>query len=100
MNEDLDKLQEIAYTLDQAYRHYFSYEEHCKSNEGVISVTFGNFWNRDIRDGRLVITGVEIFSYALGPSRRHHFSNVDDALVAVREWHAEEMAFDPDIDAN
>jgi hypothetical protein len=35
-----------------------------------------------------------IYSYVLGPNRNHDFDSLDEALVAVKEWHAEEMKRD------
>lgn len=88
MNE---KLAELHRLLDEAYRHYFAYSDgHCKSSEGHITVHYGNFWDRV--DSGPFVTGVEVYSYALGPSRSHWFDTLDAALAAVREWHAAEMA--------
>src|SRR5437763_1425202 len=91
---EIEGLAEIQRLLDEAYTHYFANSDgHCKSSEGDIELGFNNFFER--RDGRpFVITSVGIYSYVLGPSRMNYFKSVDEALAAVRGWHAKEMAFD------
>lgn len=93
--EDLDKLSEIQNLLDEGLEHYLTYESHCKSAEGYVSVSLSNSWER--RDNRNPIT-VEVYSYALGPNRSHFFDSIDEALEEVRSWHKEEMAYVPDED--
>lgn len=94
-NEDIQKLDEIQHLLDEGLEHYLTYESHCKSSEGHVSVSFGNSWER--RDGHNPIR-VSVYSYALGPHRSHDFDSIDEALTEVRKWHAEEMAYIPDED--
>lgn len=88
----MKNLAEISRLLDEAYKHYFETSDgHCKSSEGHISVHFGNFWDRTDRSGYLEVTGVEVYSYVLGPSRVHDFPSTSAALEAVRKWHKAEM---------
>ena len=92
---DQENLREIHRLLDEAYRHYFENSDgHCKSSEGHISVEYGNYWSRQGLTDPLEISGVEIYSYVLGPSRGHRFNTTAEALEAVRGWHEDEMAFD------
>jgi hypothetical protein len=86
------KLQEIWRLLAEAYEHYFSYESHCKSDEGAVSVNYPTFF--EMRDGKTEPT-VSIYSYCLGPNRNHYFSNIDEALTEVRKWHKKEMEYVP-----
>lgn len=92
---DIDGISEIQNLLDEALEHYLSYESHCKTAEGWVSVSFGSSWER--RDGKNPIV-VEVYSYALGPNRSHHFDSVQEALTEVRKWHAAEMAYVPPED--
>lgn len=92
-SEDIKKLEEIQRLLDEGLEHYLTYESHCKSSEGHVTVSFGNSWER--RDGDNPIR-VSVYSYALGPHRSHDFDSIDEALGEVRKWHAEEMAYVPD----
>ena len=93
--EDIEKLAEIQRLLDEGLEHYLTYESHCKSSEGYVTVTLSNSWQR--RAGENPI-GVEVYSYALGPSRSHFFDSIDEALAEVQGWHKEEMAYVPDED--
>lgn len=99
--EDFDgeffvKLAEIQRLLDEALEHYLTYEGHCKSGEGYVSVSFGSSWDR--RRGDTGYT-VNVYSYVLSPyERSHDFNNIDEALVWVRDKHAEEMSFTPAAD--
>ena len=93
--QDAKNLAEIDRLLHEAYQHYFDGSDgHCKSSEGHISVSFGNYWDRFDKEGdeRLTISEVTIYSYVLGPSRSHDFDTTAAALEAVKEWHKEEMA--------
>lgn len=93
---DIEKLQEISRLLDEAYKHYFSYEGHCKSYEGHISISYGNYWDRQDNPTSLPVTGIHISSYVFGGiDRGQDFDTIDEALEAVRSWHTEEMAYDP-----
>lgn len=94
-SEDIDKLEEIQRLLDEGLEHYLTYESHCKSSEGHVSVSFGNSWER--RDGQNPIR-VSVYSYVLGPHRSHDFDSIDEALSEVRKWHNEEMSYIPDED--
>ena len=92
-SDDVKKLEEISRLLDEAYAHYFEYEGHCKSSEGFISIEYGNLWER--RESGLQITNVHIYSYVFcQEGRSQDFDSLDDALKTVREWHANEMAYD------
>lgn len=93
---DLEKLQEISRLLDEAYKHYFSYEGHCKSSEGYIHVEYGNYWDRQDSPSSMPIKSVHIYSYVFcSQGRSQDFDSIDEALETVREWHANEMAYDP-----
>jgi hypothetical protein len=88
-------LEEIMRLMDEAYAHYFSYEGHCKSDEGYVGLHFNNVHDR--RSGEpFGISSVDVYSYVLGPHRMHSFPSTAKALDAVREWHAAEMAYDPE----
>lgn len=93
--QDLDNLVEIQRLLDEGLKHYLTYESHCKSSEGYVSVSLGNSWER--REGKHPI-GVEVYSYVLGPNRSHYFESTQEALTEVRKWHEREMAFVPPED--
>lgn len=95
--KDMECLVEIQRLLDEGLKHYLTYESHCKSSEGNVSIeiSFGNSWQRF--EGPVKPTyNVSVYSYALGPHRSHEFEYPEDALEAVKEWHAAEMAFDPE----
>ncbi len=91
---DWNKLKQIRQLLKEAYDHYFEFSEdgHCKSSEGHISIDFGNYW--EDKNCELKITGVNIYSYVLGPSRSHYFKDLDTALDTVVQWHSEQMKTD------
>ena len=90
----LEQLAEIHRLLGEAYDNYFAKGDgHCKSSEGQVNVSFGNYWERQEGDP-LAIRGVEIYSYVLGPHRMHYFDTLDEALRTVREWHKAEMEHD------
>lgn len=92
---DLEKLAEISRLLDEAYKHYFEYEGHCKSSEGFISIEYGNYWDRKQNPTQLPIKNVHIYSYVFcREGRSQDFDSLDEALETVREWHAKEMAYD------
>ena len=92
---DQEKLAEISRLLDEAYKHYFSYEGHCKSSEGYIHVEYGNYWDRYDNPSEMKIKGVHIYSYVFcSQGRSEDFDSIDEALETVRGWHAEEMAYD------
>lgn len=92
MTFESQQLAEIRRLLTEAYEHYFANSDgYCKSSEGAISIHYPPyFW----REEEYEAPSVEIYSYVLGPSRQHHFKNVDEALAAVRIWHKQEMEFD------
>jgi hypothetical protein len=90
--EEQRDLAQLIALLDQAYDHYFANSDgHCKSSEGYVHVDFGLYFDR--ADG-VRRRAVKVYSYCLGPSRTHHFESIKDALAAVEQWHAEEMATD------
>lgn len=93
--QDLDNLVEIQRLLDEGLEHYLTYESHCKSSEGYVSVSLSNSWQR--REGKNPI-GVEVYSYVLGPNRSHYFESTEEALTEVRKWHEREMAHVPPED--
>jgi hypothetical protein len=92
--EESAKLEEIHRLLEEAYSHYFEYEGHSKISEGFISVEYGTLWDR--RESECIqITNVHIYSYVFcKEGRSQDFGSLDEALMTVREWHAEEMAYD------
>lgn len=93
---DFEKLAEISRLLDEAYKHYFSYEGHCKSSEGYMHVEYGNYWDRAENPTDLKVKSVHIYSYVFCcQGRSQDFDSIDEALETVRGWHAEEMAYDP-----
>ena len=88
---DFEKLLKIRKLLKEAYDQYF--KGHCKSSysyEGHISLEFGNYWTD--KNCELKITGVQIYSYVLGPDGLHYFKNLDNALDTVVRWHREQMS--------
>lgn len=88
----LNKLTEIQRLLAEAYEHYFKYSDgYCKSSEGAVTISLPAYFWVEEEDRE---PAVEVWSYALGPSRSHWFDTVDDALAEVRKWHAAEMAMD------
>jgi hypothetical protein len=91
--KDFDKLLKIRTLLKEAYDYYFQHSDgHCKSSEGHISLDFGNYW--EDKNCELKITGVQIYSYVLGPDRLHYFKSLDNALESVVQWHKEQMNTD------
>lgn len=85
--ENLEAIAEIIRLHDEAFAHYQN-DPCCggwKSSEGAVSIHFGNYWQRDEPPA------VEVYSYALGPSRMHHFESPEEALADVRKWHQDEM---------
>jgi len=85
-----EKLLKIRHLLKEAYDHYFEHSDgHCKSSEGYIGLDFGDYWSD--KNCELKITGVQIYSYVLGPSRLHYFKDLDTALETVVQWHKEQM---------
>lgn len=92
---DIEKLQEISKLLDEAYKHYFEYEGHCKTSEGAISVEYGTYFDRSDDPTNIAIKNVNIYSYVFcRQGRDQNFDTIDEALETVRGWHAEEMAYD------
>lgn len=92
---DHDKLLEIHRLLDEAYRNYFEKSDgYCKSSEGHVEVSYGNYWDRMDEAEPLKIGRVSVYSYVFGPHRQHDFGSLDEALAAVRKWHGAEMAHD------
>lgn len=95
MNQnDFNKLLEIRKLLKEAYDHYFEndLDGSHKSQEGHISVEFGNYWEDEKCE--LKITSVNIYSYVFGNSRSHYYDSLDEALEVVRQWHKVEMNTD------
>ena len=86
---ELLRLHDVAFR-DYLERHNYGH----KSSEGCVSLHFGNFWEREGWDtpGASKLVGVEVYSYALGPSRSHWFNSMAEALENVRRWHDEQLA--------
>jgi len=103
--DDLDKAKEIARLHDEAFWHLHKFDGHAKSGDGNVSIELGlgTVWDR--QDGPVEPTiSVNIYSYVVAsdtPSypnfgqRSHYFESVDQALDAMRDWHAEAMAYNP-----
>lgn len=93
-NTDFNKLLLIRKLLKEAYDHYFENDPDGshKSQEGHISVEFGNYWEDNKCE--MKITSVNIYSYVFGNSRSHYYDTVDEALEVVKGWHKEEMTTD------
>ena len=92
--QDFNKLLEIRKLLKEAYDNVFDNDHDCshKSQEGHISVEFGNYW--EDQECQMKITSVNIYSYVFGSSRSHYYDTLDEALEVVRQWHKEEMNTD------
>lgn len=85
-----EKLLKIRRLLKEAYDHYFKHSDgHCKSNEGFISLEFGDYWSDP--NCECQIKSVTICSYVFGPHRTHYYDSLDEALEEVTKWHKEEM---------
>lgn len=85
--EQQKQLQEIQQLLKQGYDDYFARSDgYCKRGEGAIQVYYPNYF--EICEGMdpLTAVGIEVYSYALGPSRAHFFESFEEALGAVKEW--------------
>lgn len=98
---DIEKVAEILRLHDEAFKDYLERHNYGhKSSEGALSIHFGNFWDREgwNNSGAFGQMGVGIYSYALGPSRMHHFASVEEALVEVRKWHKAQMEAADDVD--
>lgn len=95
--QDIKNLEEIQRLLDEGLQHYLTYESHCKSSEGHVSVniSFGNSWERFEGPVKPKIE-ISVYSYALGPHRSNYFDDTEMALWAVQGWHTAEMRFNPD----
>jgi hypothetical protein len=86
------KLRAIRQLLKEAYEHYFEHSDgHCKSSEGAMAIELPEYFWSFNADKRPTIV---IYSYVLGPGRSHYFKDIDEALTAVRMWHAQEMLAD------
>lgn len=85
----VEKLTELTRLLDEATTHAFERGGGGKICEGAVSLSYGDYEERQ-SDG-LRLQGVSVYSYLLGPSRNHEFLSLDAALDAVREWHRVEM---------
>lgn len=92
--QDFNKLLLIRKLLKEAYDHYFDndFDGSHKSQEGHISVEFGNYWEDP--NCEMKITSINIYSYVFGSSRSHYYDSVDTALEVVKAWHKEEMETD------
>ena len=101
-DEDIKNLTEIQRLLDEGLEHYLTYESHCKSSEGYVSieVSFGTSWDRfrAKEEGKPLRPkyNVNVYSYALSSSRSWDFEYPEDALAAVQEWHKSEMEYNPE----
>lgn len=89
--QELDDLRQIDVLLDEANAHALARDGYCKSAEGNISVDFGNHWDRDPDEPR-ILAKVVIYSYRLGPHRQHYFDSTAQALEVVKQWHHREMS--------
>ncbi len=92
----LKLLTEIRRLLVEAYDDYFKRSDgYCKSSEGYIEVRYPNYFDREhYPDG--AASGINVYSYVLGPNRMHYFDTFEAALEAVGGWHAEQLSSDMD----
>jgi len=104
--KQLATLTEIRAVLRDAYAEYLAGGDPCtKSSDGHIQVKYPPFWHDGWQEPEAY--SIEIYSYALGPSRNHTWTKGkgkgsyadkygDDpfamALADVREWQREMRA--------
>lgn len=86
---ELAKLNELGRLLDEAGEHFqIGSGVDPEAGEGWIQLSFGE--HPDCEDGRNPIM-VKIVT-GLAQPRTQWFQSIDEALGAVRSWHATEMA--------
>lgn len=96
--QDFNKLVEIRKILNAAYDHYFKYSDgHCKKDDGNISIEFGNYWEDNSREMKII--SINIYSYVFGNCRTHCYYSLDEALEVVKRWYKEELEHDYEKDA-
>lgn len=103
--EDMMKVQEITELHDEAFWHLHQFDGHAKSSDGYVGfdISFGTVWDR--QEGPVTPrVGVRIYSYVVASStpsypnfgeRSHWFETLDEALLVMREWHAQAMSYNP-----
>ena len=80
--------------LRAAYAEYFSSGDGCtKSSDGYIGIKYPPHWH----DGweRDEATGIEIYSYSLGPSRMHEWHKSDKPEEVARSDYRFKYCADP-----
>ena len=94
--DQLEILGEIRRYLKAAYDDYFKRGDgHCKSSEGYVEVRYPTYFDaKDYPEGGAA--GIGVYSYVLGPSRMHDFKDFTEALVAVKQWHDDQLASEPE----
>ncbi len=91
----LEILAEIRRLLNEAYDDYFKRGDgYCKSSEGYIEVRYPTYFDRHKYEPNTA-SSIGIYSYVLGPSRMHDFDTFDEAVMAVKQWHDEQLAAEP-----
>ena len=53
--------------------------------------SYGNYWDRLDKTEVSPKVTVGVYSYVFGPQRQNDYGSIDEALEAVRKWHADEM---------
>ena len=92
--QDFNKLLLIRKLLKEAYDHVFYNDPDCghKSQEGSISIEFGNYW--EDKKCEMKIASITIYSYVFGSVRTHCYYTLDEALEVIKGWHKQEMTTD------
>lgn len=77
---DLAAISDGITFLDRAYKDYYERSDgYGKSQEGAVSITFGNYFDR--KQGRYTLD-IEVYSYVFATGRREDFTSG----AAFREW--------------
>lgn len=84
---DLAQLRLELGQMHEDWRNDPDYDGHCKSSEGVISISFPPWVDYyDTAEWLLQEPSCGVYSYLFGPHRNHYFKSVSEALAAVRSW--------------
>jgi len=82
-------ITDVRKALWKAYKKEESskYGIEGKSCEGWVSVEYPNYWECKTEDEFLEVRCLVVYSYALGPSRRHYFyKSGEDKKLSYNEW--------------
>jgi hypothetical protein len=109
--DQLEKFAAIRRLLDEAYKDYFARSDgYCKSSEGYIEVYYPTWFEVEAGRDPMKANGLMVWSYALGPSRQHHFwegkgrgdysthysaDPFAKAVQVVTKWRDERLAAEP-----